>query len=125
MPHDLFDHVPPTDVTQPKYDAIRAAEDATQLHLKNVWDLSMRKGHLSPAHFSIVRRAARELHAVIMANAPMTADTSTALRCARHCCMLANEAISRQDPDLMRRALNAATDARMWACAAIAHHSTD
>lgn len=124
---DPFVYIPPNEVTAPKYAAIRWAEASCRKRVEAMvgggdW-LGDHAGHYdaSAAHIEI-GDACRNLWAVIVEQAPASADRAAAERCVRLARMAANEAIVSPDDasDLRRQFLDNLRAARWQACAAIA-----
>jgi hypothetical protein len=132
MKPDLFEYIPPTAETTPRFAAIRAAQSecmgALTVALYDHADL----GDLSPAEkpkawpesFAAVSEACRAFAAVCAAVAPRSADLAAAERCIRLARMLANEALGPVERPYAKHLLGLAVDeltkARMQACAAVA-----
>lgn len=85
-----FRYHPPTDVTAPKYRAIREAEIRCAMDIDDaIADVGERS-----LRFDRVNTATRALAAVIDGHAPDSADKSAAIRCVRLARNAANEAIA-------------------------------
>jgi hypothetical protein len=113
MKPDLFQYIPPTAETTPRFAAIRSAESACSAEIA------------VPAGFPAVADACRAFAAVCAAVAPRSADLAAAERCIRLARMLANDALlAKADPERHAHLLSLASDeltkARMQACAAVA-----
>ncbi len=113
MKTDLYQYIPPNEVTAPRHAAIRSAALACAA------DLAV------PGNFPAVSDACRTFSNVCAAVAPRSADLAAAERCIRLARMLANEALAaKADPErharLIGLALDEITKARMQACAAVA-----
>ncbi len=113
MQPDLYQYIPPNEVTAPRHAAIRSAAVACAAELA------------VPSGFPQVSDACRAFSAVCSAVAPRSADLAAAERCIRLARMLANEALASKNDDvrhahLLSLALDELTKARMQACAAVA-----
>ncbi len=114
---DPFHYIPPSPTTAPKYAAIRDATNAADEAIAGaLFDFDVSKADKA-ACFDTICAAAKSLHDVIEATCPPSADTTTAIRSVRLARMRANESVT-SVIELDWRSL--LTDARMWACAAVA-----
>ena len=122
MTLDDYTYHPPTDVTRPRYAAIRAVAAEAQGTIEQA--LRGFFGFGTPDAYGAISDACRRLHRVIATMAPVSADRAAAERCCRLARMAANEAVTTTNPaDLARRltrCLDEIDAARWQACAAIA-----
>lgn len=79
-----FTYHAPTEETRPKYDAIRAAEQACQ-------EFATKVSCAAADYFDRCTDVYRAFAEVILANAPPSADRSAAIRCVRLARMATNE----------------------------------
>ena len=119
---DPFEYRPPTEVTAPKYDAIRKAEDEAFWALHGVLVVAPDKRD-KPRAYADITQACRAFYDAIREHAPASADRSAAERCVRLARMAANEVVALDHTHESRQAriaLDQLVMARWQACAAIA-----
>lgn len=112
---DPFHYIPPTPTTAPKYAAIRTGESNARDRIGIA--LNPANNFDRQAKFDHICEACREFADLIESTCPQSADTTTAIRSVRLVRMRANESVT-SVVELDWRTL--LTDARMWACAAVA-----
>ena len=131
---DPFVYHAPTEITAPKYAAIRAAEvdarAAIQKQIGGSWQgeaWTDRPGDRdTQMAYTAISDACRAFHAAIVEQAPPSPDRSAAERCVRLARMAANEAVTASTDEVLelrRQCLNNLRAARWQACAAIALQS--
>ena len=119
---DPFEYRPPTEVTAPKYKAVRDAENDAFWAFHGVLVEAPDKRD-KPRAYADITRACRAFYDAIREHAPASADRSAAERCVRIARMAANEAVALDlvpHDETVRIGLSHLLLARWQACAAIA-----
>jgi hypothetical protein len=88
-----FTYHAPTEEQKPKYANITSARDACATKLAGAF-VSYQSTGKNATYFDVVNKATREFAEVIDANAPVSADTTAAIRCVRLARNAANQALT-------------------------------